>query len=57
MDEEFETIDVDMAKEPVGAQMRAQVSIREEVLIGRWGWDDTQGEPLTWDEEGVFGDP
>ncbi|KAM8753211.1 melanoma-associated antigen D4-like isoform 2-T3 [Rhynchonycteris naso] len=52
----FKTMDVDMAEEQARAQMRAQMNIGDEALIGRWSWDDIQVELLTWDEDGDFGD-
>ncbi|ELR51683.1 Melanoma-associated antigen D4 [Bos mutus] len=56
VDDAFKTMDVDMAEEHARAQMRAQMNIGEEALIGRWSWDDIQVELLTWDEDGDFGD-
>uniref|UniRef100_G3TT15 MAGE domain-containing protein n=1 Tax=Loxodonta africana TaxID=9785 RepID=G3TT15_LOXAF len=55
VDDAFKTMDVDMAEEHARAQMRAQMNIGDEALIGRWSWDDIQVELLTWDEDG-FGD-
>ncbi|XP_045394372.1 melanoma-associated antigen D4 isoform X2 [Lemur catta] len=56
VDDAFKTMDVDMAEEHARAQMRAQMNIGEEALVGRWSWDDIQAELLTWDEDGDFGD-
>uniref|UniRef100_A0A8C3W379 MAGE domain-containing protein n=1 Tax=Catagonus wagneri TaxID=51154 RepID=A0A8C3W379_9CETA len=56
VDDAFKTMDVDMAEEHARAQMRAQMNIGDEALIGRWSWDDIQVELLTWDEDGDFGD-
>ncbi|XP_016077409.1 PREDICTED: melanoma-associated antigen D4 [Miniopterus natalensis] len=56
VDDAFKTMDVDMAEEHARAQMRAQMNIGDEALIGRWSWDDIQAELLTWDEDGDFGD-
>uniref|UniRef100_A0A452EP07 MAGE domain-containing protein n=1 Tax=Capra hircus TaxID=9925 RepID=A0A452EP07_CAPHI len=42
VDDAFKTMDVDMAEEHARAQMRAQMNIGEEALIGRWSWDDIQ---------------
>ncbi|KAI5167023.1 melanoma-associated antigen D4-like isoform X1 [Manis pentadactyla] len=56
VDDAFKMMDVDMAEEQVRAQMRAQMNIGDEALIGRWSWDDIQVELLTWDEDGDFGD-
>ncbi|XP_004478415.1 melanoma-associated antigen D4 [Dasypus novemcinctus] len=56
VDDTFKTMDVDMAEEHARAQMRAQMNIGDEALVGRWSWDDIQVELLTWDEDGDFGD-
>lgn len=56
VDDAFKTMDMDMAEEHARAQMRAQMNIGDEALIGRWSWDDIQAELLTWDEDGDFGD-
>ncbi|XP_023382397.1 melanoma-associated antigen D4-like [Pteropus vampyrus] len=56
VDDAFKTMDVDMAEEHARAQMRAQMNIGDEALIGRWSWDDIQVELLSWDEDGDFGD-
>lgn len=56
VDDAFKTMDVEMAEEHARAQMRAQMNIGDEALIGRWSWDDIQSELLTWDEDGDFGD-
>ncbi|XP_044091345.1 melanoma-associated antigen D4 [Neovison vison] len=56
VDDAFKTMDVDMAEEHARAQMRAQMNIGDEALVGRWSWDDIQVELLTWDEDGDFGD-
>lgn len=56
VDDAFKTMDVDMAEEHARAQMRAQMNIGDEALVGRWSWDDIQAELLTWDEDGDFGD-
>lgn len=56
VDDTFKIMDMDMAEEHTRAQMRAQMNIGEEALIGRWSWDDIQAELLTWDEDGDFGD-
>ncbi|KAM6143737.1 melanoma-associated antigen D4-like isoform 1-T1 [Erethizon dorsatum] len=56
MDDAFNTMDMDMAEEHARAQMRAQMNIGDEAVIGRWSWDDIQAELLTWDEDGDFGD-
>ncbi|XP_074247734.1 melanoma-associated antigen D4-like isoform X2 [Saimiri boliviensis] len=56
VDDAFKKMDVDMAEEHARAQMRAQMNIGDEALIGRWSWDDIQVELLTWDEDGDFGD-
>ncbi|KAM5289892.1 melanoma-associated antigen D4-like isoform 3-T3 [Glossophaga mutica] len=56
VDDAFKMMDVDMAEEHARAQMRAQMNIGDEALIGRWSWDDIQVELLTWDEDGDFGD-
>ncbi|KAM4815487.1 melanoma-associated antigen D4-like isoform 1-T2 [Thomomys bottae] len=56
VDDAFRTMDADMAEEHARAQMRAQMNIGNEALIGRWSWDDIQAELLTWDEDGDFGD-
>ncbi|XP_048191239.1 melanoma-associated antigen D4-like isoform X2 [Perognathus longimembris pacificus] len=56
VDDAFKTMDLDMAEEHARAQMRAQMNIGNEALIGRWSWDDIQAELLTWDEDGDFGD-
>ncbi|XP_033616270.1 melanoma-associated antigen D4 isoform X2 [Fukomys damarensis] len=56
VDDAFRTMDMDMAEEHARAQMRAQMNIGDEALIGRWSWDDIQAELLTWDEDGDFGD-
>ncbi|ELV10809.1 Melanoma-associated antigen D4 [Tupaia chinensis] len=56
VDDAFKTMDVDMAEEHTRAQMRAQMNIGDEALVGRWSWDDIQVELLTWDEDGDFGD-
>nr|XP_044996418.1 melanoma-associated antigen D4-like isoform X2 [Jaculus jaculus]XP_044996482.1 melanoma-associated antigen D4-like isoform X2 [Jaculus jaculus] len=56
VDDAFKTMDVDMAEEHARAQLRAQMDIGDEALVGRWSWDDIQAELLTWDEDGDFGD-
>lgn len=56
MDEAFKTMDVEMAEEHVRAQMRVQMNIGAEALVGRFSWDDIQVELMTWDEDGDFGD-
>lgn len=56
VDDAFKTMDMDMAEEHARAQLRAQMDIGDEALIGRWSWDDIQAELLTWDEDGDFGD-
>lgn len=56
VDDAFKTMDADMAEEHARAQMRAQMNIGDEALIGRWSWDDIQVELLSWDENGDFGD-
>ncbi|XP_077002883.1 melanoma-associated antigen D4-like [Tamandua tetradactyla] len=56
VEDAFKTMDVDMAEQHARAQMRAQLNIGEEALMGRWSWDDIQAELLTWDEDGDFGD-
>ncbi|KAM6151337.1 melanoma-associated antigen D4-like isoform 1-T1 [Rhynchocyon petersi] len=56
VEDAFATMDMDMAEEHARAQMRAQMNIGDEALLGRWSWDDIQVELLTWDEDGDFGD-
>ncbi|KAM5221853.1 melanoma-associated antigen D4-like [Ctenodactylus gundi] len=56
VDDSFKMMDMDMAEEHARAQMRAQMNIGDEALVGRWSWDDIQTELLAWDEDGDFGD-